>query len=118
MCAKVYLLPRWAENFTNAVLVDDTTVEWERAKEVGEQLTHLAPDLLLGRVMLIRACRHLGQFAQALEVARECRFLAENGVHAAERCLMPVLDEEEERLLSEHRHLESMVASAARHAAG
>jgi hypothetical protein len=86
------------DNFSKAIFIEDKVDDWAHAKEVGKYLIRVDSTLLFGHLVLARACRHLGELAQAASELKECRILVERGDLGGEVELLPVLDEEERYL--------------------
>jgi hypothetical protein len=86
------------DNFSGSILVEDKFDDWSLAKEVGKYLIRVDSTLLIGHLVLARACRHLGQLAQAADELDVCRTLVERGNLGGEVALLPTFDEEERNL--------------------
>ena len=63
------------KDFFGSVLLRDDVTDWNLAKEVGEFLIRIEPGSnveLVGRVLLVRACRHLADKNRALDELKQC----------------------------------------------
>jgi len=87
------------EDFFRAVL-DDTLDDWDLAKDFGEFLTRIEPEDAIGYVLLVRACRHLGDWKRAVTELDRCRVRVAH--RSEEEVLLPFLAEEG-KLLSKRR---------------
>jgi hypothetical protein len=79
-------------------ILEDTAAEWELAKDLGEYLLRVVPQLLVGHLILARAYRHLNDLPHAIEEVEQCRAIVARGGLAGEVEFLPDLAEEE-RLL-------------------
>ena len=86
------------DNFSVSILVEDKSDDWSLAKEVGKYLIRVDPTLLIGHLVLARACRHLGELAEAASEVAACRAVVEHGNLGGEVEWLLTLDEEESRV--------------------
>jgi predicted aspartyl protease len=88
------------EDFAGTVLCRDEFADWNLVKGFGDFLIRTDSDATLGRVLLVRAYRHLGHLPEALDQLRQCRDqIAEHELMPMEAAvLLPVLSKEEELL--------------------
>lgn len=89
------------EGFLCSLLFEDVVDDWLLARDLGEYLVLVYPDLLVGHLILAKACRHLSDSVRALQQIARCReIIASGGLPPVEmRLLAPVVDGEA-RLLS------------------
>jgi hypothetical protein len=67
--------------FLSRLLLEDCADDWELARELGDFLTRVAPDLALGFTIQVRANRHLGATNRALEALERASALIVRDAH-------------------------------------
>ena len=87
------------KDFLQSSLVDDVSDDWRIAKNLGELLVRFNPEEILGHALLARACRHLGDDAQAADKIAECRKLLSHGNNPSVTALFQSLVVDEERYI-------------------
>ena len=90
-------------DFFGKALRRDALDDWNLAKELGELLIRIEQDSnsdLMGRVLLVRARRHLGSAAEAIAALRDCRerISSRELKQWEQELLVPVLAQEEQFL--------------------
>ena len=61
-------------DFFGSVFERDTLEDWNLAKQFGGFLVRiLPPNEIMGHVLLVRACRHLGERDHAMQELQYCR---------------------------------------------
>src|SRR5437762_8107922 len=55
------------EGFTRSLLFEDSVDDWALARDLGEFQVLVGPELLVGHLILAKACRHLGDTPRAIE---------------------------------------------------
>ena len=89
------------KDFARLLVFEDFARDWELARDLGEYLDRIEPDLLIAHVILAKAYRHVGDLSRArAELDHRESLITRTTVAALERdSLGPVIDQEE-RLLS------------------
>ena len=62
-----------SRDFFNSVLVNDNFDDWNLARDLGNFLTRIEPEEIVGHALLARACRHLGEPERAFAELEQCR---------------------------------------------
>ena len=98
---EVFTRVRQKEGFSGSLLSEDSVDDWALARDLGEYHVLVSPDMLVGHLILARACRHLGDEPRALEEVARCReLLSTERILPIERNVLVPQLEREERLLS------------------
>lgn len=88
------------EKFVPSALFEDKSEDWGLAKSFAELVLRIVPDDLPHRLILARACRHLGEGALARSALAECQAIIDGGeVDFGEKEVISPMVEEEKRLL-------------------
>ena len=89
------------QNFLELVLLNDNLEDWNLAKDLGEFLVRVFPEDIIGHALLVRALRHMGNVARALEELTACRaFIQRHELTPKQLNLfLPMLENEEKCLL-------------------
>jgi hypothetical protein len=84
-------------DFFGSALLRDDLKDWELARDFGAYLLRIDTDQLLGRLLLARAYRHLGDHDRAIIELTKCKSaLATEPLTSGEReVIMSVLEREE-----------------------
>jgi|ERR1051326_2188813 hypothetical protein len=88
------------KDFLHSVFVKDNFDDWTLAKELGDYLLQLMPDLFPAHLIRARAFRHLGERDRAADDLRRCRALFPKTIGTLEEGYLPMLEEEERMLAS------------------
>ena len=91
------------DGFVEALLLQDSAGDWQLALELGQYLTLIYPNLLVGQVIVARASRHLGAHSEASTALRICQELVRRGAASAMDLdvLVPIIEAEERALLDD-----------------
>jgi len=84
------------KDFVPSIVFNDSSDDWNLARELGEFLVRTGPELAIGHALVARASRHLGDLDRAYEALKRCRQLPMEPAEAAD--LLPLLAEEENHL--------------------
>lgn len=89
------------KEFFESVFYNDSSDDWNLAKELGEFLIRIEPDSeIMGHLLLTRAYRHMGNRGRALDELKECQMRTSNRELKSweTNLFLPLLSEEEKLL--------------------
>ncbi len=89
-----------------SVLLDEDLEDWTLPKSFGEFLARINPDDLTGHVILMRACRHLGDLEKATQELARCHAIIDAGgmIPVDQQTLVPMVEAEHQMLREGRRH--------------